>query len=360
MKKIFLWLGLLNGAFALGFGSMGNTSAGLGNSGVALRKSAWGTYYNPALLASDNRGKLGYSAGATIQGLDSSMFEFTRSTQDQHLRVNSENGIVMQITGGTHEIEELDEKGNPTGEMFEKRNTNGALGLGAFVSFHIDGMIGAVGHANIASIALVEIPLAWGWRFETHRGDLSLGVSLKYMAASSLNLQSLTHIKDFNKIELNDLVFRNAFGIDLGVLYTPMQDLHLGLVAKNINTPSFDLAGKYLKVHPQLRFGFSYEFTQNIILTFDADLTSNRISSDDSPKTQIIGGGLLMDIGFIDLRVGLMTDLFDTQQGPIATGGINLLGFLDLALQSNFKTKQIGSHQIPSTFLVKLGGSFTF
>lgn len=361
MKKILLWAGLLNGAFALGFGSMGNTSAGLGNSGVALRKSAWGIYYNPALLASDNRGKFGYSAGVGVQGLDPSIFDFAKNTtpKNQHIRFNSENGMVIQITGGTREIPVLNEKGDPTGEMIEQRSSNGAVAIGGFMSFFVDGMLGEVNQANISSIALFEVPIAWGWRFETHRGDLSVGISLKYMGASGLGLQSLTKIEDFQN-RLDDLDFRDAFGIDLGILYTPIQDLHLGLVAKNINTPSFDLLGKYLKIHPQFRFGLSYEFAQYFALSFDADLTSNSISFSDSPKTQIIGGGLLMDMGFVDLRIGLMGDLADTQQGPIITGGINLLGFFDLAIQSNFKTKQVGAYQIPSTFLLKFGGSFTF
>lgn len=362
MKKILLWMGLLNGAFALGFGSMGNTSAGLGNSGVALRKSAWGIYYNPALLASDNRGKFGYSVGAGVQGLDPSIFDFTQSAtpQNHHIRFTSENGMVAQITGGTREIAVLDEKGNPTGEMVEQRSSNGAVAIGGLMSFHVDGILGEIDQANISSIALIEVPIAWGWRFEMHQGDLSAGISLKYMTASALGLQSLTNIEDFQSMHLNDLVFRNAFGIDLGILYTPMQNLHLGLVVKNINTPSFDLLGKHLKIHPQFRLGLSYEFAQYFTLSFDADLVSNHISFDDSPKTQMIGGGLLIDMGYFDFRIGLMGDLEDTQQGPIITGGINLLGFFDLAVQSNFKTNQIGSYQIPSTFMLKFGGSFTF
>lgn len=362
MKKTFLWAALLNGAFALGFGSMGNTSAGLGDSGVALRKSPWGIYYNPALLASDNRGKFGYSAGAGVQGLDPSIFDFAQNqaTQAKHIRFTSENGIVAQITGGTRKIPVLDQEGNPTDQVIEERSSIGAVGIGGFVSFYIDGIIGEVNQTSISSITLVEVPIAWGWRFQTNRGDLSIGASLKYMGASALGLQSLSNIEDLQNLQLDSLDFHNAFGVDLGILYSPLQDLHLGLVAKNINTPSFNLLGRNLKIYPQFRLGLSYEFAQYFTLSFDADLVANYISFNDSPKTQMIGGGLLMDMGFIDLRIGLMGDLENTQQGPIITGGINLLGFLDLAVQSNFKTNQIGGYQIPSTFLLKFGGSFTF
>ena len=67
MKRLF-GLILLGSSFvsqlcALEFGSMGNTSAAMGGAGVALKHSAWGLYYNPALLSSDPKVKLGYSLG---------------------------------------------------------------------------------------------------------------------------------------------------------------------------------------------------------------------------------------------------------------------------------------------------------
>lgn len=54
-------------SFALGFGSMGQVSSSIGGAGVALKNSAWGIYYNPALLGADRRTKIGYSFGAQIQ-----------------------------------------------------------------------------------------------------------------------------------------------------------------------------------------------------------------------------------------------------------------------------------------------------
>lgn len=50
-------------SFSLEFGSMGQVSAGMGGAGVALKDSAWGLYYNPALLGADRRTKAGYSFG---------------------------------------------------------------------------------------------------------------------------------------------------------------------------------------------------------------------------------------------------------------------------------------------------------
>lgn len=52
---------------ALEFGSMGQVSTSMGGAGVALKQSAWGVYYNPALLAADRRSKVAYSFGAQFK-----------------------------------------------------------------------------------------------------------------------------------------------------------------------------------------------------------------------------------------------------------------------------------------------------
>lgn len=61
------FLACMHTSFALGFGSMGQVSSSIGGAGVALKNSAWGIYYNPALLGADRRTKIGYSFGAQIQ-----------------------------------------------------------------------------------------------------------------------------------------------------------------------------------------------------------------------------------------------------------------------------------------------------
>ncbi|MDY2823660.1 MAG: hypothetical protein SOT27_05310, partial [Helicobacter sp.] len=53
--------------YALEFGTMGNVSASMGGAGVALKNSAFGLYYNPALLSASPKVKFGYSVGVNIQ-----------------------------------------------------------------------------------------------------------------------------------------------------------------------------------------------------------------------------------------------------------------------------------------------------
>ena len=50
---------------AMEFGTMGNVSASMGGAGVAL-KSPFALYYNPALLASNSKMRIGYSIGVGL------------------------------------------------------------------------------------------------------------------------------------------------------------------------------------------------------------------------------------------------------------------------------------------------------
>lgn len=375
---------------ALTFGNMGNTSAGLGDSGVALRKSAWGVYYNPALLASDNRGKFGYSVGVGLEqrGLGdvlsaildgggnidvTGLYNQLQDHPTNSLAISSQNGIVIQITGGVREVPKLDEEGKPTDEMVEVRSPIGAFTMAAFLSAFGAGNISSSLNSdtlsvngNIDGLILLEVPIGWGWRFETSGGDISIGAAIKYMGASSLDMALTGSVNTIGESSLNfkndfSLSPANSFGIDLGLLYS-IYGFNVGFVAKNINVPTFELNnGKKFKISPQFRMGLSYEFAEYFTLTLDSDLAPNDYLFDGSYKTQMIGGGLLMDFKYIDLRFGLMGDMANKfDNGVIITGGINLLGFLDVAVQASSEMFSLKGYKIPNALNVKVGGSFTF
>ena len=68
-----------------------------------------------------------------------------------------------------------------------------------------------------------------------------------------------------------------------------------------------------------------------------------------------------MDFKYIDLRFGVMGDMANKfKEGVIMTGGINLLGFLDLAIQASSSMFNVQGYKIPKFISLKVGGSFTF
>ena len=156
-----------------------------------------------------------------------------------------------------------------------------------------------------------------------------------------------------------------AIGVDVGMVYEidlpKFRYLTLGLVGKNLNTPTFKSTLEDIAIKPQARAGIAYYTQSGFNLAFDVDLTQNDIIafSTKNQKSQMIGGGA----GFIwkgfDLRVGAMKDLLQ-DNGLILTGGINVLGFLDIALQSSTKFTDIQGYPMPQYFSLRVGGSLSW
>lgn len=226
---------------------------------------------------------------------------------------------------------------------------------------------------SAGSVGIVEVPLGYGHLFATPLGDIAVGLAAKYIFGTGY----LYHKEgDFNSISQNitptfdGIAQTHTFGIDAGLAYSPRfaKNLTLGFVAKNLNMPKIKTdvkSGAMTKLNTQLRAGVSYGWLNDkIVLAGDIDLMPNDTISLARPKSQVAGGGVLIDLKYFDLRLGAMYDFRNnSDEGMILTGGINLLGFLDIAVQSNLHLSQeiAGSGiAVPSYLLVKVGGGFSW
>lgn len=226
-------------------------------------------------------------------------------------------------------------------------------------------------HAN--SVGIVEVPLGYGHLFATPLGDIAVGLVAKYIFGTGYLYNKEG---DFSSISHNltptfdGIAQTHTFGIDAGLAYSPRfaKNLTLGFVAKNLNMPKIktDLkSGAMTKLNTQLRAGVSYGWLNDkIVLAGDIDLMPNDTISLARPKSQVAGGGVLIDLKYFDLRLGAMYDFRNnSDEGMILTGGINLLGFLDIAVQSNLHLSQEIAKTgiaVPSYLLVKVGGGFSW
>lgn len=226
-------------------------------------------------------------------------------------------------------------------------------------------------HAN--SVGIVEVPLGYGHLFATPLGDIAVGLVAKYIFGTGYLYNKEG---DFSSISHNltptfdGIAQTHTFGIDAGLAYSPRfaKNLTLGFVAKNLNMPKIktDLkSGAMTKLNTQLRAGVSYGWLNDkIVLAGDIDLMPNDTISRARPKSQVAGGGVLIDLKYFDLRLGAMYDFRNnSDEGMILTGGINLLGFLDIAVQSNLHLSQEIAKTgiaVPSYLLVKVGGGFSW
>lgn len=216
-------------------------------------------------------------------------------------------------------------------------------------------------HLITRGIAVVEIPVGYGHSFDVGAGEISIGGALKYIQGIGYDISQVGAFDTLTKIQFPNLpTVSQNIGIDLGFLYS-IGDFSVGLVGKNLNNPSLKLSeDKRLYLNPQVRAGLGYKLGI-FHLAFDADLLPNNTLAYAAPKSQMVGGGMMVDLRFMDLRIGAMYDVRNTfNDGLILTGGINLFGFFDIAVQSGLKLSNIGSVPLPSNFALKIGGGFSW
>lgn len=217
-------------------------------------------------------------------------------------------------------------------------------------------------NVNAIGLGIVEIPIGYGHSFDVGFGEISIGASIKYLQGIGYSVSQTIAINNVSKVKLSTTpTISQNFGIDLGLLYS-VGGFGLGLVAKNINNPGLEVGnGKTVYLNPQLRAGLSYEWGI-LNLAFDADILPNDTLSYTVPKSQMIGGGLMLDFKYLDLRAGAMYDFRDSSnEGVILTVGLNIFGFFDIAVQSGLSLIELNKGvKIPNNFGLKIGGGFSW
>lgn len=402
MKKILASVALFGGlAISVGafeFGYMGNTSFGMGGSGVGLANSAWGLYYNPALQGVDNNFKVGYSLGMRVKEsglselknfglgkLNGNTDAVNKILKNNEIALTSENGIVLQVPLSlgsvlSHSI--------AVGLFYTKRNV-------ANVSRHLDTSKTSIDSATNAylisnNLDILELPLSYTIQVYTGGfGTFYAGVALKYIYAThSANKTKMTQGTDFGA-PFKD-IFRvpngastHNFGIDVGLAYSlPNEWLVLGIVGKNLTSPTIktqNLAGTNgaitdsakLKMDAQYRLGISSRIIPRTSIAMDFDLIPNyefsgfntRIDANAviaRKKVQYISLGAMVDAGILDVRIGAAKNIAESspKDGWIISAGLGM-GYIDLALFTGTKMSK-AIKNLPAEFGIKLGGSVSF
>ena len=341
------------------------------------------------------------------KGLDKSMSDIAmvqNALQDNHMNLVSQNGIVFQLGSrplndmiGTFAVglfgslySNISLNANADrlrliieagGQYYELKITDDGYtyGLSNQTDYNDHSLIASLqGNAQNAhsiymtSFVLSEIPVGYARTFYLKNGNLNIGIAGKLMNSTSMqNKVAITTKTDFNA-EMNKIVqdFKNttmdkAIGVDVGAVYEidlpKFRYLTLGLVGKNLNSPTFNSTLQDITIKPQARAGIASYTQSGFNLAFDVDLTQNDIIafSTKDQKSQMIGGGA----GFIwkgfDLRLGAMKDLRQ-DNGLILTGGINVLGLIDIALQSSTKFTDIQGYPMPQYLSLRVGGSLSW
>ena len=359
-------LGLGSAAHALEFQPLGAGSLGVGGSGVARSYGAMAPYWNPAGLAfAPKTVTVALTAGVGIRPEG----KLAQDIDDLSTANNAWNGSDKGATSASlPQALSLADALNALNNTTAKDNlrlTAGAalgaqvkhLGFGVYGTFeggaipNSDGITLTLPTADPASlanfatsaqnalntktvtirgIALLEVPLSYGYAFDLGgAGKLGIGASAKYVRAEATSMaENVTKSGSNSTVSSSDLTHdltkslktSSSYGVDLGVLWKPFTSAAIGLVAKNLNAPSFAIGGDKIVMDRQIRAGVSLDALSWLEFTGDVDVLSNSTIIPGIKSQHLGGGAEFHPFSCLKLRAGGYTDLAQTTSGAVTAG----------------------------------------
>ncbi len=186
-----------------------------------------------------------------------------------------------------------EDTGDPTGANSFASNESGFLVVG--LSTEELGF----SYAHVIPVPLYDtLPQSTHMVLDFIHNKISAGATLKLITGITF-----AEFTDFDRLDdagtlLKDVAgFKNSettftWGLDLAMNYRPYEWLRFGLIAKNVNSPSFDIKkaatlnagqrarfGNEIELNPQVRMGASVAPFSNWIVSMDVDLTENDLSN---------------------------------------------------------------------------------
>lgn len=400
-------------ASAMQFQTLGYKSVAMGGAAVANSSGSFATYNNPALLAKpkyDAEFAVGagisthdHGVGASVNALEDSGFIDTLEKADNNLASLSSGdinnllegkNIIMGMNGNSVELapqvyvaaqisnfgfgvfgtsdmvaeavinQAHDQLIFENGGYYGKINADGSVSTSTLSDYTNSSVEYAINNGltylDVRAIALAEVPIAYGHKFQTAAGNIMIGAAAKYMYAMTYTEQLKVDNSDYagqDKLDNKD----SSFGVDVGFAYEPSfaKDLTIGFVAKNLNTPKFSFVdGSEVEIEPMLRAGFSYNLLDSLEIAADMDITENKTLI-NGVKNQMVGGGFSFHpASWFAIRGGVMKNLDANDKADlIYTAG---LGFglkwlqLDLSAQMSQNTTTVSGTEYPQYAKVNL------
>src|ERR1041385_3224890 len=325
---------------ALEFVTVGPRAMGMGGAGVAVTTDALATYWNPAGLA---------------------------MTQTVDVRIQGSGQVIdrLGIADAVHDLEQFDTADSSAANLAKARDianrinrpgatvsVNGSAGLyvkghlgehafglnvsdvatgGGFVSTPVTAALNGSNVSLTGAMALRGLEarqVAFSYAYAFSDKTFSIGVTGKILQGAAYR-GSMT-LTGGNDVSIHDNfgkpTISTAFGIDVGAIYRPSSWLRFGIVAKDINQPTFDTpGGEELKLGPQVRGGIAINPYSSLTLTADVDATSNKTFV-PGVKSQVLSLGVEQTIfsEFLSFRLGAFKNMKDAGTPFTPTAGLGL------------------------------------
>lgn len=345
LRAVVIFIGLMipAQAMALEFVTVGPRAMGMGGAGVAVTTDALATYWNPAGLAMTQTVDIRIQgSGQVIDRLgiadavrDLEDFNTTDTSaanlakaQDIADRINRP-GATVSVSGAAG----LYIKGH-LGEHALGLNVSDVPTGGAFVAVPVQATqpgglgtpISLAGQMALLGFEARQVAFSYAYAFSDK--TFSIGVTGKIIQGAAYN--GSTTLTGGTDVSITDnfgkATLSTAFGIDVGAIYRPSSWLRFGLVAKDVNQPTFDASGGgELKLDPQIRGGVAVNPYSSLTLTTDVDVTSNKTFI-PGVKSQVLSLGAEQTIfsEFLSFRLGAFKNMQDAGTPFTPTAGLGL------------------------------------
>jgi hypothetical protein len=329
-------------AVAVEFVVVGPRAAGMGGAGVAVTTDAYATYWNPAGLAMVK--SLDIRLQGTTQGTDrlgianalDDLNDFNPNDGSAPNKAKAQN-IANEINQPGATISALGSAGlyvkGHFGEHAFGFNVSDVATSGAFVSSPVqvtqapgNGPISIFGKMALRGLEARQAAFSYAYAFTDKR--FSVGVTGKIIQGAAYNTTTPLQggvdpnlLDNFGRAEIS-----TSYGIDLGAMYRPSSWLKFGVVAKDINQPTFDVpGGLQYKLTPQVRGGVAVNPWSTMTITADMDITSNQTLV-PGLKSQVLSLGMEQTVlsEFLSFRVGTYKNVQDAGSIFTPTAGLGL------------------------------------
>jgi len=324
-----------------GLDNPGNAITAMANAGLAVRvghfaMGAHGFFEASGVLLNLDEQNLGLSGSVDLNNEINSV---TITNNDGQVSLFTQDQIDQLTAAGLDAtaIQNLDYLARQEG--VSTSDVQGVVDLLATITDQTGSVTGGSLEDNTTTVrlsgfALGEVPLSYGYAINEH---WSVGGNLKLMAGRVYGSEIIVFDTDSGDVFENvDENYEDSynFGVDLGVMGR-YRYVNFGLVARNINAPSFDgptvtspsgVTVKFddVKVDPQVTAGIAIIPTETLVLEVDCDLTSNETTF-PGYDTQNLSVGVEWDaFHFLALRGGVYQNLAEDDIDLVYTAGLGM------------------------------------
>lgn len=373
-------------AYSQPFTIVGPRALGMGGASVAAVNDSLAVYWNPAALADFKKLEIRIPAGAAIRDHISLQDKWDRIIEIEDL-INFSNPQALNEFDLL--LTDLERPGTGTdldanaGLYIAIPLSRSAIAISrsAFVYAGLYPTIdtynrdttptppppsNSILYNNSAVTGMGMITVEPTFSFATRLGDkVLIGANAKMIYASTFIHSTNIRTGDIDNFIDNLDASRansNKAGLDAGIVIKLTESLSMGIVGRNLNSPSFPIKGYIaqrqgsgdvttiytdaeLELEPQYRAGVAFRPFSFLTLSADYDISKNKSIGIPGYEDQTAAAGLEFTLPkeIISIRGGVYKNLADDDSNPVYTAGLGIRLFylrVDIAGVYDFQEQE--------------------